>query len=83
MITAFSGTRMLRNTTISRRKLSSSTTPISHRHALAEEVGEVGRCGGGATDLGVDACRRDDVVAQRVHERRRLGVLRRALRVDG
>ena len=56
--------------------------PISNGKRLGEEVGEVGRRCGRAAHLGVDAARRDDVVAQCVHELVVVSVLRRALRVQ-
>ena len=52
------------------------------RHPFAEVGGEVGGAGGGAADLGVDAGRRDHVVAQRVDELVRRRVLRGALGVE-
>ena len=53
-----------------------------HRHAVADEPGEVGRPGRGPTDLGVDPGRGDHVVTEVVDERRRLLVLRRRTGLD-
>jgi len=79
MITAFSGTRSDRNTSISRTKLKQDHEEHVGQ-SLAERVGEVDADGRLSADVHVEprSARRGghDVVAEPVHELRRAPVLR-------
>ena len=77
---AVSGTSTLRNTAISSRKLSSTTTPMNSGSLRRQHVAEVVEDRGVAADqdlqTGTAAGRRDDMVAHGVQERGRRGGLR-------
>ncbi len=82
MMTAFSGTSSERNTSINSRKLRMSTAPMRSGSRPPSQSAKSMLAGVEATDLRGHAGGGNDVVAQPVHERRRVGVLRRRGGID-